>query len=188
MAKTLSLNVPSQPPWVELWNNTADFWTRLFGVNLEKRQQQKLAEAQAELERQAAIQDACNDVARKLALQVKVAGCDLKRRSERWNNAQFMRWQQYHAAAFELVYGKLSGAITVKQAEVFSRNFHYVEYLLAKRHHILMEEWGRKHREKLCELLRSNDQLFSGVRRFHRMKRLQHHKLMDQIDSAFSAS
>lgn len=174
MTQTLTFQ---QPLLTEQWGKNFEWLLKmLFGIDLADQRKKKEAEA------------CCRALEKKLDLQIEIAGCQKKGRSERWKNARFMRWQQYHAAAFDLVYGKLTDGISIEQAKIFLENFHYVEYLLAKRHHIRMREWGRYHREQLCAILRDDDQFFSGVRRFHRMKRTAHHKLMDRIDAAFSAA
>lgn len=119
---------------------------------------------------------------KKMKFQARVAGCR-RTRTERWNNAHFMRWQEYHAAAFEVVYGKMSDDITVHEARVFTSNFLEVEHRLAKRHHRLMSGWGKPHRKMLCDLLKANSQWFARVRRFDRLSRVRRHILINEINA-----
>lgn len=165
--------VIKEPPWVTAWKLGTEWWLRWVEVNLEEHRKQVTAKKADE------------EALRRMVLQSQVAGCR-KTRSERWNNAHFLRWIEYHAAAFDVVYGKLTSGISVPAARSFVRNFYYTEYLIAKRHRVLMEDWNRLHRDKLCELLRGNDHLFSRVRRLHRLSRRSLRTFMDELDSTFS--
>jgi hypothetical protein len=176
MRSVPSFALAEDPAWFTAWHKTYWWWAGLLtGIDFERRRQQEAAEAESR------ALDA------KLRLQIKVAGCARKDRSERWVNAQFMRWQAHHAAAFEVLYGKLTDTITPQRAHQFSANFHSVEYRLARRHHILMRAWGADQRELLCELLKKNDRFFAKVRTWHRLGNAPRQQLIDEIDAAFLA-
>lgn len=170
LAPTLFIN---ERLWLEAFRSGTDFLASCFGFDLKYRR--NLAVAQA----------ASAEVTRRMTLQSQIAGCR-KSRSDRWNHAHFLRWIEFHAAAFDVVYGKLTDNISVAAARLFVRNFHYVEYLLAKRNRIRMEDWGRSHRGKLCLLIKSNDRYFSTIRRFHRLHRKDCRAFMDELDIAFA--
>ncbi len=169
-----SLVFSAQPAWLESLRIGTDWLARCFGVDLEEHR------------KQVAAAKASTEVLRRMLFQSQVAGCR-KTRSQRWNNAHFLRWIEYHAAAFDVVYGKLTTGISVPAARSFVRNFHYVEYLLAKRHLVLMENWSQHHRDKMCQLLQDDDRSFSRVRRFHKLPHKRRRTFMCELDAAFSA-
>lgn len=168
-----SLIFGAEPAWLASLRFSTDCWVKCFGVDLEQRREQATTGTSAE-------------ILRRMMLQSQVAGCR-KTRSHRWNDARFLRWIEYHAEAFDVVYSKLTTGTSVTTARSFVKNFHYVEYLLAKRHRIRMENWSRGHREGMCQLLQNHDRYFSPVMRFHKLHHRERRAFMSELDTEFSA-